>query len=71
MILEESVLKERKRKRSKIIYPTTALSIPSTVMTVAEDRSANMNIEACEAIRRLPAERRGRSSPLKAICTPC
>ena len=24
--------------------------IPSTVMTVAEDRSANMNIEACEAI---------------------
>ena len=24
--------------------------IPSTVMTIAEDRSANMNIEACEAL---------------------
>ena len=53
MILEESVLKIRKDEGSKIacIYPTDGnIMIPSTVMTVAEDRSANMNIEACEAI---------------------
>lgn len=53
MILEESVLKERKENGSKIecIYPEDGvILIPSTVMTVAEDRSANMNIEACEAI---------------------
>ena len=53
MILEESVLKIRKEEGSKIacIYPTDGnIMIPSTVMTVAEDRSANMNIEACEAI---------------------
>lgn len=53
MILEESVLKERKENGSKIecIYPDDGvILIPSTVMTVAEDRSANMNIEACEAI---------------------
>ncbi len=53
MILEESVLKIRKEEGSQIavIYPTDGnIMIPSTVMTVAEDRSANMNIEACEAI---------------------
>ena len=53
MILEESVLKERKENSSKIacIYPDDGvILIPSTVMTVAEDRSANLNIEACEAI---------------------
>lgn len=53
MILEESVLKIRKEEGSKItcIYPEDGnIMIPSTVMTVAEDRSANMNIEACEAI---------------------
>ena len=53
MILEESVLKERKENGSKIacIYPDDGvILIPSTVMTVAEDRSANLNIEACEAI---------------------
>ena len=53
MILEESVLKARKEEGSKIacIYPEDGvILIPSTVMTVAEDRSANMNIEACEAI---------------------
>ncbi len=53
MILEESVLKIRKEEGSKIacIYPEDGnILIPSTVMTVAEDRSANMNIEACEAI---------------------
>ena len=53
MILEESVLKIRKEEGSQIavIYPTDGnIMIPSTVMTVAEDRSANMNIEACAAI---------------------
>lgn len=53
MILEESVLKIRKEENSKIacIYPTDGnIMIPSTVMTVAEERSANVNIEACEAI---------------------
>ena len=53
MILEESVLKVRKEEGSQIacIYPTDGnIMIPSTVMTVAEDRSANMNIEACQAL---------------------
>ena len=53
MILEESVLKVRKEEGSQLacIYPTDGnILIPSTVMTVAEDRSANMNIEACQAI---------------------
>lgn len=53
MILEESVLKKRKEEGSKlaVIYPEDGvILIPSTVMTVAEDRSANMNIAAAEAI---------------------
>lgn len=53
MILEESVLKIRKEEQSKIkvIYPDDGVVlIPSTVMTVAEDKSANANIEACEAV---------------------
>lgn len=53
MILEESVLKERKENGSKLacIYPEDGvILIPSTVMTVAEEKSANMNIEACEAV---------------------
>lgn len=53
MILEESVLKVRKEEGSKLacIYPSDGvIMIPSTIMTVAEDRSANMNIEACQAI---------------------
>ena len=53
MILEESVLKKREDDGSQlsVIYPEDGvILIPSTVMTVAEDRSANMNIEACEAI---------------------
>ena len=53
MILEESVLQARKEQGSQIacIYPEDGvILIPSTVMTVAEDRSANMSIEACEAI---------------------
>ena len=53
MILEESVLKARKEEGSKIacIYPEDGvILIPSTTMIVAEDKSANMNVEACEAI---------------------
>lgn len=53
MILEESVLKDRKEKGSQLacIYPEDGvILIPSTVMTVAEEKSANMNIEACEAV---------------------
>jgi len=53
MILEESVLKKRHEDGSKlsVIYPEDGvILIPSTVMTVAADRSANMNTAACEAI---------------------
>ncbi len=52
-ILEESVLQRRKEDGSKIscIYPEDgAIMIPSPVLTIAEERSANVNIEACEAI---------------------
>lgn len=53
MILEESVLKIRKEENSPItvIYPEDGvILVPSTVMTIAENRSANANIEACEAV---------------------
>ncbi len=59
MILEESVLKVLKEAEDAgapitnlaCIYPEDGvILIPSTVMTVAEARSANANIEACEAL---------------------
>lgn len=53
MILEESVLRIREEDQSAIavIYPEDGvILIPSTIMTVAESRSANQNIEACEAV---------------------
>ncbi len=59
MILEESILKvldEAEKAGTPItnlacIYPEDGVVlIPSTVMTVAEDHSANVNIEACEAV---------------------
>lgn len=54
MILEESVLQKQKEDgvtNLACIYPEDGnIMIPSTVMTVAEDRSANLNIEACEAV---------------------
>ena len=54
MILEESILQKQKEDgvtNLAVIYPEDGnIMIPSTVMTVAEDRSLNMNIEACEAI---------------------
>ncbi len=59
MILEESVLKAlgdaeaagTPRSDLACIYPDDGVVlIPSTMMTVAEARSANMNVEACEAV---------------------
>ncbi|MBO4378638.1 MAG: extracellular solute-binding protein [Clostridia bacterium] len=59
MILEESILKVLDEAQQAgtpktnvaCIYPEDGvILIPSTVMTVAEDRSANVNIEACEAV---------------------
>ena len=53
MILEESVLKERKENDSKLacIYPEDGVILmPSTVMIVDEDKSLNMNTEACEEV---------------------
>ena len=61
MILEESILKVLKEAEDagtpitnlKCIYPEDGvILIPSTVMTVAEDHSANVNVEACEAIEK-------------------
>ena len=59
MILEESILKIQKEAADAgapitnlaVIYPEDGvILIPSTVMTVAEEHSANCSIEACEAI---------------------
>ncbi len=59
MILEESILKVLKEAEDAgapitnlaCIYPEDGvILIPSTVMTVAEDHSANVNVEACEAV---------------------
>lgn len=61
MILEESILKVLKDAEDagtpvtnlKCIYPEDGvILIPSTVMTVAEEHSANVNIEACEAVEK-------------------
>lgn len=53
MILEESVLKKRQEEGSKlsVIYPDDGvILIPSTVMTIAEEKSANKNVKAAEKI---------------------
>ena len=59
MILEESILKVLKEADDAgapvtnlaCIYPEDGVVlIPSTVMTVAEEHSKNVNIEACEAV---------------------
>ena len=61
MILEESVLKALKDAEDagtpitnlKCIYPEDGvILIPSTVMTVAEGHSKNVNIDACEALEK-------------------
>ncbi|NMA62185.1 MAG: ABC transporter substrate-binding protein [Firmicutes bacterium] len=53
MILEESVLKKREEEDSllTVIYPDDGtIMIPSTIMTVSGDMSANNNTKACEVI---------------------
>jgi iron(III) transport system substrate-binding protein len=53
MVLEESVLKKREEEGSalEVIYPTDGtIAIPSTIMIVDEEHSANNNIAACEAV---------------------
>ena len=53
MILEESVLQRRHDDGSPlaVIYPEDGnVMIPSNAMIVAEEKSANANIEACEAV---------------------
>ena len=53
MILEESILKKREEENStlEVIYPEDGIiSIPSTIMTIKEDMSANKNIKAAEAL---------------------
>ena len=53
MILEESVLQRRHDNGSKlaVIYPEDGnIMIPSTAMIVKEEKSANTNTEACEAV---------------------
>ena len=61
MILEESVLKVLKEaddagapiNNLKVIYPEDGvILIPSTVMTVAESHSKNVNVEACAAVEK-------------------
>lgn len=53
MVLEESILKKREEEKSsiEIIYPTDGvISIPSPIMAIKEDLSANKNIKAVEAV---------------------
>ena len=50
MILEESILKKREEENStlEVIYPEDGIiSIPSTIMTVKEDMSANKKYKSC------------------------
>lgn len=53
MILEESILKKREEEKSslEIIYPEDGVvTIPSPIMSIKEDLSANKNIKAVEAV---------------------
>lgn len=53
MILEESVLKKREEEGSQLqwfIPEDGDVLVPSTVMTVAEEKSLNKNVAACEAV---------------------
>ncbi|MDO4690513.1 MAG: ABC transporter substrate-binding protein [Fusobacterium sp.] len=53
MILEESILKKREEENSslEVIYPEDGIiSIPSTIMTVKEEMSANKNTKAAELL---------------------
>ncbi len=69
MILEESVLKERKENGSELacIYPEDGVILmPSTVMIVDEEKSLNMNTEACEQIARWMLSEEGQQLILEA-----
>ncbi|MCR5289692.1 MAG: ABC transporter substrate-binding protein [Treponema sp.] len=53
MILEESVLKKREEEGSKleVLYPEDGvLCMPSPIMTIKDEYSANKNAAACEAL---------------------
>ena len=53
MILEESVLKKREEEGSQleVIYPTDGvICIPSPIMIIKDEHSANNTLEACEAV---------------------
>jgi len=53
MVLEESVLRKRQEEKSKleVIFPTDGtIIIPSTIMIVAEQWSANRNIRSAEMV---------------------
>lgn len=53
MILEESILKKRQEEQSslEVIYPSDGtIAVPSTIMTIAADKSAHNNVKACEVI---------------------
>ncbi|MBO6232204.1 MAG: ABC transporter substrate-binding protein [Ruminiclostridium sp.] len=55
MVLEESVLKKRQEENSKleIIYPDDGcIPIPSTIMLIDEEHSANQNILAAKAVEK-------------------
>ena len=68
MILEESVLKKREEEGSTLewfIPDDGDVLVPSTVMTVAEDKSANKNTAACEAITNWLLSEEGQSYIVK------
>ena len=68
MILEESVLKKREEEGSTLewfIPDDGDVLVPSTVMTVAEDKSANKNTAACEAITNWLLSEEGQSYVVK------
>ena len=53
MVLEESVLKKRQQEKSKleVIYPTDGtIVVPSTIMTVNDQWSANKNTKLAEVV---------------------
>ena len=69
MVLEESVLKKREEEGSllEVIYPTDGtIVIPSTIMTVNEEWSANKNTAACEALTKWFLNQDGQENIVKA-----
>ena len=69
MVLEESILKKREEEGSKleVIYPKDGtIAIPSPIMSIAKDKSANNNIEACKKITEWFLTEEGQSYITKA-----